>query len=122
MQISEFHPNYISLVEQGDVVVAAFAVDQFSDDDNVETLGRELFTLPDQFDARKVILSLHNVTRVTSSVLGKLITLHRKLHRHAGKLIVCNMTDEVERVVKSTKLWEYFHIADDLDAAFRMLA
>jgi len=81
-----------------------------------------LFTLPDQLDAHKVVLSLHNVTRVTSSVLGKLITLHRKLHRHDGKLIVCNVTTEVERVMKTSKLWDYFHIAGDLDTAFRSFA
>ena len=122
MLIKDYHPNYISLCERGDVVVAAFALDQFTDDDNVEILGHELFTLPDQFDAKKVILSLHNVTRVTSSVLGKLITLHRKLHRRAGKLIVCNLKGDVARVIRTSKLWEYLHIADDLDAALKMLA
>ena len=122
MLIKDYHPNYISLCERGDVVVAAFALDQFTDDDNVEILGHELFTLPDQFDTKKVILSLHNVTRVTSSVLGKLITLHRKFHRRAGKLIVCNLKGDVARVIRTSKLWEYLHIADDLDAALRMLA
>ena len=122
MLISDYHPTYISLCEQGDIVVAAFAIEEFTDDDNIELLGRELFSLSDQFDLKKVIVSLHNVTRVTSSVLGKLITLHRKLHRHAGKLIVCNVQGEVAHVVRSSKLWTYFHITDDLDTALQSFA
>lgn len=122
MLLRDFDPTYISLYEQGDVVVAAFAVNQVTEDDNVELLGRELFTLTDQLDVKKVILSLHNVTRVTSSVLGKLITLHRKLHRHAGRLVICNLKGEVAAVVHTSKLSNYFQITDDLDGALKSIA
>lgn len=122
MMLRDFDPTYISLYEQGDIVVAAFAIDQVTEDDNVELLGRELFTLTDQLDVKKVILSLHNVKRVTSSVLGKLITLHRKLHRHSGRLILCNIQGEVAAVVHTSRLWNYFQITDDLEGALKTLA
>ncbi|MGE3316805.1 MAG: STAS domain-containing protein [Planctomycetaceae bacterium] len=122
MLLRDFDPTYISLYEQGDVVVAAFAVDQVTEDDNVELLGRELFTLTDQLDVKKVILSLHNVTRVTSSVLGKLITLHRKLHRHSGRLIICNLKGEVAAVMHASRLSTYFQITADLDGALKSIA
>lgn len=122
MLLRDYEPTYIALHEQGDIVVAAFAVDQVTDDDNVELLGRELFKLTDQYDIKKVILSLHNVTRVSSSVLGKLITLHRKLHRHSGRLVLCNLQNEVAAVLHTSHLWDYFKITHDLDEALRVLA
>ena len=56
-----------------------------------------MFALVEQFDKQKVVLSLSSVEYLTSSVLGKLITMHRKLHRKKGRLILCDLQPEVRK-------------------------
>jgi anti-anti-sigma factor len=58
---------------------------------------------------------------VTSSVLGKLITLHRRLHRHDGKMVICNLWGEVESVMETSKLDMYFNLTPDVESAVVML-
>lgn len=117
MLLKDFKPTYFSLREEGEVVVGEFSVPRLSDDQNVEQLGQDLFALVDQFDKRKVILSLANVEYLTSSVLGKLITLHRKMHRHKGRLVLCDLQPEVNEVMRVSRLHDYFRVSGSLTDA-----
>ena len=121
MAITDFRPTYLSLVRDGDTIVARFTRPTLSDEENIEQLGRELFSLVDQFDCRKVVLDLNVVEFVTSSVLGKMITLHRKLHRKEGVLVICHVQNSVADVLKASRLHEYFNVANDLDGALARL-
>lgn len=117
MLLKDFKPTYFSLREEGEVVVGEFSVPRLSDDQNVEQLGQDLFALVDQFDKRKVVLSLANVEYLTSSVLGKLITLHRKMHRHKGRLVLCDLQPEVNEVMRVSRLHDYFRVSGSLTDA-----
>jgi anti-sigma B factor antagonist len=93
-----------------------------TEEENIEQLGRELFALVEQYDCRKVVLDLAAVSYATSSVLGKMISLHRKLHRNEGRLVMCSVRDELRRVLQSSRLIDYFHVADDLESALATFA
>jgi anti-sigma B factor antagonist len=121
MSLTEFQPAYLALNAKGDVVVARFTRPNLSEEENVEQLGHELFSLVDQFDCRKVVLDLGGVQFVTSSVLGKMITLHRKLHRKEGLLVICNVGGSVAGVMRTSRLLDYFNVADDVDGAMGRL-
>ena len=102
MGLSEFKPRYFKLAEHDDVVVAKFGIAQINDEENIEELGHELFAVVDQYDFHKVVLDLSGVQYITSSVVGKMITLHRKLHRINGQLVLCNLTKGVEDVLSAS--------------------
>ncbi len=114
---ADFQGTYITVREQGDVVVVTFTHSHLNDEENIEQLGRELYSLVDNYHCTKLVLSLEQVEFITSSVLGKLISLHRRLHRNAGNLVVCHLNDSVIDVMRTSRLINYFHIADDLDGA-----
>ena len=59
-------------------------VELLTEDVNLEQFGHELFALVEQFGCRRVVVNLKEVRMVTSAGLGKMITLHRKMHRHQG--------------------------------------
>ncbi|RMG37174.1 MAG: anti-sigma factor antagonist [Planctomycetota bacterium] len=122
MSLDEFAPAYLRLSQDGDVVVVSFTVPQLNEEENIEQLGRELFALVEQFGCRKVAVSLLGVDYITSSAIGKLITLHRKLHRNNGRLVLCDVTGEVENVLRTSKLLSYFNVAESAAEARRMLA
>lgn len=121
MLLSEFKPAYFELSEEGDVVIGRFHVPRLTEDQNVEQLGQDLFALVEQFDKRKVVISLQSVEYLTSSVLGKLITLHRKLHRKQGKLILCDLQTEVKEVMRLSRLIDYFVTAETVANALHDL-
>jgi anti-sigma B factor antagonist len=118
--LSDFSPQYLKIVTKGDVVQVSF--NDETDDDNIEQIGHELFSLVDQYRCRKIILDLTGLKMMTSSVMGKMITLHRKLHREDGKLVICNAGDYITEILKTSRLHDYFNVASDEAAALKMLS
>src|SRR5207249_2591595 len=117
MPLNEFESAYLSVSERDNAVVAGFNVPRLTEDFNLEQLGHELFALVEQYGCRKLVVSLKLVEYVTSSGIGKLITLHRKMHRHGGQVIFCDMQKTVQEILQASKLNTYFTVAADPDAA-----
>ena len=122
MSLSDSSNSYFTLEEQGDVLVVSFKSRLLNDEENIEQLGQELFSLVEQSSWLKLVLDLSKVDYLTSSVLGKLITLHRKLHRSQGKMVLIGLTEGVDAILRTSKLLTYFAIADSRDAAIAQLA
>lgn len=115
--ITDYEPSYFDLEVDNEIAVASFHKNQLTEEDNLEQFGSELFALVDHYQFRKVILNLSPVQYVTSSVLGKLITLHRKLGRNEGQLVLCGIHDDLKNVLMTSKLMTYFTTAKDVPAA-----
>lgn len=109
--------TYFTLTADDETVVASFHRTQLTDEDNVEQLGQDLFALVEKDNHRRVILNLSMVRFVTSAVLGKWITLHRKLVRSDGVLVLCNLQDGVREILEASRLLTYFQTAATLDEA-----
>ena len=114
---TNYEPSYFDLEVDNEIAVASFHKNQLTEEDNLEQLGNELFSLVDQYQFRKIVLNLAPVQYVTSSVLGKLITLHGKLGRNEGQLILCDIHDDLKNVLTTSKLMTYFTTAKDVPAA-----
>ena len=122
MALPDQSNSYFALEEHGDVLVVHFKSRLLNDEENIEQLGQELFALVEQSNWLKLVLDLAKVDYLTSSVLGKLITLHRKLHRSQGKMVLIGLTEGVDSILRTSKLLTYFAIADSRDAAITQLA
>ncbi len=103
-------------------MVVCFKSRLLNDEENIEQLGQELFSLVEQSNWLKLALDLTNVEYLTSSVLGKLITLHRKLHRSQGKLVLFGLSEGVDAILRTSKLLTYFAVAENRDGAIAQLA
>jgi anti-sigma B factor antagonist len=121
MGLEDFRPRYLKVTEHGDVAVVQFGVSHINDEENIEDLGHELFLLPDQFGFQKIVLNMSGVEYITSSVIGKMITLHRKLHRNRGKMVISNLTPGVQDVLDASRLLSYFTHCEAEDAAIAVL-
>lgn len=122
MALTDFSPQYLTVETKGDLVRVSFNDERLTDDDNIDQIGHELFSLVDQYHCRKVILDLTGLKMMTSSVMGKMITLHRKLHREDGKLVICNAGDYVAEILKTSRLHDYFNVASDEAEALKLLS
>jgi anti-anti-sigma factor len=115
--LSDFHADYLALDQQGEVTVARFTVPRLTEEVNLEQLGHELFALIDQFECRRLVVVLNDIEYVTSSGLGKLIALHRKMGREKGYVGFCGAQPAVSDILKTSKLNTYFHISETLPSA-----
>ncbi len=111
---------YTTLEERGDILIVGFRMRMLNDEENIEQLGQELFALVEQYNCLKMALDMSNVEYVTSSVIGKLITLHRKLHRSQGKLVLFSLSPGVDSILGTSNLLSYFTVAADKDAALAL--
>lgn len=117
MTAEDFQPAYLRFQQTDNLLEAEFTVSSLTEDLNIDQLGQELFTLLDRSGCLRMIVSLEQVDYVTSAALGKLITLHRRLHRQEGRLVLYGVHGSVTDVLETSRLLDYFHIADDREAA-----
>ena len=94
----------------GDITVVNFVDKKILDEQNIQVIGEQLFSLVDELGRRKVLLNFKNVEFLSSAALGKLITLNRKLQSAGGKLVLCEIDPQIYEVFEITKLNKLFKI------------
>jgi anti-sigma B factor antagonist len=103
----------------GDVTVVNFTDRKILDEQNIQIIGEQLFSLVDEAGRRKVLLNFGNVEYLSSAALGKLITLNKKLQAVGGRLILCNIDPQIYEVFEITKLNKLFNIHKEEQAALQ---
>src|SRR5438034_7389742 len=103
----------------GDVTVINFVDRKILDEQNIQVIGEQLFSLVDQDGRRKLLLNFGNVEYLSSAALGKLITLNKKLQAVGGRLILCNIDPQIYEVFEITKLDKFFNIQKEEQAALQ---
>ena len=58
-----------------------------------------------------------NVSHMSSSALGMLITLHKRVREKNGQLRLCNIQPAIREVFEITRLTEVFNICDSVEDA-----
>ncbi|MFO1095943.1 MAG: STAS domain-containing protein [Planctomycetaceae bacterium] len=113
---------HFTCVEDAGAIIVTFVRQQLTDEDNLEQVGEALFALVEKDAQSRIILDLSQLDYITSSVLGKFITLHRRLHRQGGTLVLCGIQPNVRESLRASRLLDYFQTADTIDAAHAALS
>ena len=100
-----------------DVTVVRFRDQKILDDLNIQEMGQEFVRLVEAEDCKKLLLNFDGVRFLSSSALGKLITLHKKVKASSGELKMCHIRPEIYEVFKITRLNRLFDIKDDENGA-----
>ena len=87
------------------------------DETKLEELGRDLLELLNKTTEERVVLDFRNVKFMSSSMLGKLVQLHKKAAEFKVKMKLCAIDTEIRQVFKITKLDKLFEIEPDEAAA-----
>lgn len=89
--------------------------------DEVQATGEELFVFQQAEPGLHLVLAFQGVQGISSAMLGKLITLHRRVERAGRKLILCEFEPQVGEMFTSSRLNDYFTIRPDRRAAQSLL-
>jgi len=103
----------------GEVTVVNFTDKKILDEQNIQIIGEQLFSLIDEHGRRKLILNFSNVEYLSSAALGKFITLNKKVNAAGGRLVLCNIDPQIYEVFEITKLNKLFNIQKEEQAALQ---
>lgn len=105
----------------GDVTVVRFTAPMLWGYDQVQLIGEHLFCLVEE-GKRKLLLNLGAVESMDSSMLGKLIALHKKLEAEGGRLALCQFQPELYANFETLKLALLLNIYSQQDEALKSFA
>jgi anti-anti-sigma factor len=99
------------------ILTVVFEDARILDETKLEQLSRDLTEMLNKTTEERVILDFRNVKFMSSSMLGKLIQVHKKASEFKVKLKFCSIDPEIRQVFKITKLDKLFDIESDEAAA-----
>lgn len=98
---------------QGDVTLVSFFDQRILDPLAIDEITAELLKLGENTFKAKILVSFEGVEYLSSTVLGKLVALHKKVTENKGALKLCCIKSTIREVFKITKLDRIFEIYDD---------
>src|SRR5213080_644814 len=119
MSTSQPRRRRLEVEESGDVTIVQFIDRKILDEQNIQKIGEQLFSLIDELGRKKILLNFGNVEYLSSAALGKFITLNKKVNQADGKLILCCIDTQFYEVFEITKLNKLFKIEKDEQAALQ---
>jgi anti-anti-sigma factor len=78
----------------------------------VNKISDELLGVADRPDCHRLLLDFSGVVHLSSSMLAKLATLHRKMEPKGEKLRLCGVNSQLRSVFAVTRLDGLFDITD----------
>jgi anti-sigma B factor antagonist len=110
----------LEVEDNGDVTVVNFIDRKILDEQNIQKIGEDLFSLVDELGRKKILLNFSNVEYLSSAALGKFITLNKKVQSVSGTLVMCNINEDIFEVFEITKLNKLFNIQKDEQTALQV--
>jgi anti-anti-sigma factor len=114
--------EWLEWEDKGDVKVVRLKAATVYADAATEDAFQHLFSLVDESGCRKYVLDLSAIQYFASSALGKLVTLTRKARAAEARLVLCNVTPAVERILQVTRLADLMIAYNNESEAVRSFA
>lgn len=116
MYMTDGNPKF-TVSSNHDVMVVTLAEQRILDELSIADIGKQLQDMVAKAPVPKMVIDFRNVTNMSSSALGMLITLHKRIREANGQLRLCNIQPTIEEVFKITRLNEIFQIHKGQDEA-----
>ncbi len=97
----------------GDIVVVYFVDSEIFDEIQIKWLGNELYALVEEQSRNRMVISFQNVTRFSTALLGKLVSLKKRAAEKDGDVKLCAVPPGIMDVFRITGLDRAFDIFDD---------
>lgn len=114
--MDELNPN-LQIDYHGQVVAATLTDEKILEDDQIQALEGSFMPLIEQNNNIQLVIDFSNVKFLTSSVLGLLIRISKKVYEQEGKLRLCAIDPKILDVFRITRLDKIFEIFPDQDEA-----
>jgi len=100
-----------------DTITVAINDDRMTQDTTIDIVYERIFNLIKEYSHINLIIDFGKVNYLSSCVLSKLISLHKKLKEKHGTLCLCNINPVVLKIFELTQLNTYLNIFPNEDKA-----
>ena len=112
----------VNVSTDGQAAVVELTDKKILDEISIARIGEQLNGLVAQADDPRIVVDFNNVLHMSSSALGMLITLHKRVREKEGQLRFCNIQPSIYEVFVITRLNEIFHICQSRQEAVASLS
>ena len=112
----EDQPPRLMVTKQNDVTVVELMDQKILEEGSIAKIGEKLYALV-AAGAPSLVLDFAEVGYMSSSALGMLITLNKRVREKDGRLWLCNIKPSIKEVFTITRLDEVFTLCDSRQAA-----
>ncbi|MGO9113516.1 MAG: STAS domain-containing protein [Thermoguttaceae bacterium] len=102
--------RHFDIAEIDGVTVVRMRNRRITEDIDIHDFGSEMYGLVENYKPKKLLLSFSMVEFLSSTALGKLISLHRKVHTQGGVLKLSNIRPDIYEVFAIATLDRLFDI------------
>lgn len=111
----------VNVSQQQGVTVVELNDKKILDEVNISEIGDRLNALVAESDSPRLVIDFSPVSHMSSSALGMLITVHKRIREKGGELRLCCIQPEIYQVFVITRLNEIFRIHETRDEALQAL-
>lgn len=101
----------------GGVYIVSFVNDKILNETNIEVIHQEIIKLVEGKPGIKMIMDFKNIKYLSSSVLSKLVSIHKKINSLSGDLSLSSIDPVVKKIFQITQLEKLFIIFPDVKSA-----
>jgi anti-anti-sigma factor len=117
-----YEDSMLRVSEAGDVTVISFSVASISSGCGLEDMSGRLGEYVETQKPAKMVVDFDGVRFLSSQVLGILIDMWKRLKGYGGKLVICGIDPQLNRIFRITHLDKVFRFSADRKAAIEELA
>lgn len=107
---------------EGEATVAELVDRKVLDEVNITQIREQLNELVRKAEKPKLVLDFSSVSHLSSSALGMLITINKRVREKGGELRLCNISPSIYQVFVITRLNEILQIHDSRGEALASLS
>lgn len=107
----------VNVTKQGEAIIAELVDKKILDEIAIADISQQLESLAAAVTKPKLVLDFANVAHMSSSMLGKLITLNKHVRERQGQMRFCNVQAAIYEVFVITRLSEVFHVTQTREQA-----
>ncbi|MHC4561261.1 MAG: STAS domain-containing protein [Planctomycetota bacterium] len=112
----------LNVIQEGGITVVELLDRKILDEVNILQIGDQLNAIVAEADSPAMVLDFGAVAHLSSSALGMLITLHKRIREKNGRLRLCTIQPAIHEIFVITRLNEIFDIFPSRDKAVAGLA
>ncbi|MHC4265100.1 MAG: STAS domain-containing protein [Planctomycetota bacterium] len=114
-------PN-ISIKYDDKVTIITFTQEKILEQTDIKALQDSILSVVEQAGPINLILDFSNVQFLSSSVLGLLIRISKRVYEAEGQLALCSIIPKIYEIFKITRLTNIFDIYNSIEAATEALS
>lgn len=115
----EEKPSPLKMAKKGSVTVVELLDKKILDELSISIISEKIFALVAEKPQARIVVDFANVDHMSSSALGMLITLHKRVREKNGQLRLCNIRPSILEIFTITRLNEVFQICPTREAAIQ---